>query len=128
MDDECQGKRRILLIEEKADIRRFTARVLSLEGYEVLQAVSAEEGLRVARNAPGISVVLLGLELSNHEGWKLLKEFRNDPELSGVPIVVFSIYALPWHQSKALRMGASAYLTMPTGVSELKKTVAAVLH
>lgn len=115
----------ILVIEDEADIRRFAFRVLDLEGYNVLQAGSGEEGLRLARGTRGLSMVLLDLRLPDGDGWMVLAELKRDPELSMIPVLVFSVSSTQRQQSKALGMGASGYLVKPVGASNLRQAIAA---
>ena len=45
--------RTVLVIEDEANIRNFTSRVLYLEGYRVLQAENGDEGFRLVRRPDG---------------------------------------------------------------------------
>jgi two-component system KDP operon response regulator KdpE len=118
----------VLVIEDEADIQQFTCRVLDFEGYTVLQAITGEEGLRLARETWGLSMVLLDLRLPDCDGWALLEELKNDPVLSGVPVVIFSVSATPRLRKRALMMGASGYLAKPVDVSKLKQVIAAAIN
>ncbi len=118
----------VLVIEDEADIRNFAFRVLELEGYRVLQAGDGNEGLRLIRNNRKLSLVLLDLRLPGRDGWVVLQEMKKDPELSTIPVVVFSALAAAWHRKRALGMGAAAYLTKPVDATSLKRTVSSTVH
>jgi len=118
----------ILVIEDEADIRRFAYRVLDLEGYNVLQAGNGEEGMRLARNTRGLSMVLLDLKLPDRDGWLVLEDLKRDPELSSVPVLVFSVSATPLLRRKAAAMGASGYLAKPVDASGLRRAIAATVQ
>ncbi|MBL7165548.1 MAG: response regulator [Dehalococcoidales bacterium] len=113
----------VLVIEDEADIRNFAFRVLELEGYHVLQASDGNEGLRLVRKNRGLSLVLLDLRLPGRDGWVVLQEMKKDPELSAIPVVVFSALAAAWQRRRALGMGAAAYLTKPVDATSLKRAV-----
>lgn len=117
---------RILIIEDEEDIRDFAARVLELEGYRVLQAVDGGEGLRMLRQYP-VSLVLLDLRLPDYDGWTLLEELKGDPQLSMVPVVMFTASAAVSRRSQALAIGAADYLVKPLSAAKLKETVHGVL-
>jgi len=53
---------------------------------------------------------------------------KNDPALSSIPVVVFSVSATPRHQNRALLMGASGYLAKPVDASRLRQAIAATIH
>ena len=116
----------ILIIEDEEDIRDFAARVLELEGYRVLQAGDGGEGLRMLRQHP-VSLVLLDLRLPDCDGWTLLEELKGDPQLSMVPVVMFTASAAVSRRSQAMAVGAVDYLVKPLSAARLKETVHSVL-
>ena len=116
----------ILIIEDEEDIRDFAARVLELEGYRVLQAVDGGEGIKMLREYP-VSLVLLDLRLPDCDGWAVLAELKGDPELSKVPVVMFTASAAVARRSQALTTGAADYLVKPLSAARLKDTVHRVL-
>ena len=97
--------RTVLIIEDEANIRNFASRVLELEGYRVLRAENGDEGFRLMRESQ-VALMLLDLRLPDEDGWLVLKQLKNDPELSSIPIVVFTASAAASQREKALRMGA----------------------
>jgi len=115
-----------LVIEDEANIRNFTSRVLELEGYRVLQAENDDEGLRLVRESQ-IDLILLDLKLTGDDGWLMLQQLNNDPELSSVPVIIFTASAAASQRAKALKMGATDYLTKPVSAITLRETVARAL-
>ena len=116
----------ILVIEDEVDVCNFASRVLELEGYRVIQAVDAEEGLRIVRQET-VALVLLDLRLPGRDGWSVLEELKNDPVLSSIPVLVFSAFAGVPQQEKALGMGAAGYLVKPVSTAHLKKAITRTL-
>jgi len=119
-------RKTILVIEDEPEVCNFASRVLELEGYRVLQTGDSEEGMRLVRESR-VSLVLLDLRLPGHNGWSILQEMKSDPELSAVPIIVFTASARASQQTKALKMGATDYLVKPLSAARLRKAVARVL-
>ncbi|MDP2931595.1 MAG: response regulator [Chloroflexota bacterium] len=117
----------VLVIEDEADMRQFVSRVLELEGYHVLQAADDEAGLRLLREG-GISLVLLDLRLSAHDGWTLLVQMKASPELRAIPVIVFTASADISLRHRALAMGAVDYLVKPLSAARLRTSVGCVLH
>lgn len=117
----------ILIIEDEDDIRTFASRVLELEGYRVLQAGDGDEGLRLARGNQ-VALVLLDLRLPGRDGWAVLSQMKSDPELSSIPVVVFTASAGVPQQSRALAGGAADYLVKPLSATSLRKSIARVLR
>jgi len=117
----------ILIIEDEDEIRTFASRVLELEGYRVLQAGDGDEGLRLARGNQ-VALVLLDLRLPGRDGWAVLSQMKDDPELSSIPVVVFTASAGVPQQSRALAGGAADYLVKPLSATSLRKSIARVLR
>ena len=116
----------ILIIEDEAEVRNFASRVLELEGYHILQAKDSEEGMMLVKVVP-VSLVLLDLRLPEHNGWEVLEQIKNEPEISEIPVIVFTASAGVLQQEKGLRMGAIDYLVKPLSAACLRETVARVL-
>jgi len=117
----------VLIIEDETDVLNFASRVLQLEGYRVLQAVDGEEGMRLLREGQ-ISLVLLDLRLPRRDGWAVLEQIKSEPELSSIPIIVFTASAGVSQRERALGMGAADYLVKPMSAARLRKAVAHILQ
>ncbi len=118
----------VLIIEDEAEVRNFASRVLELEGYRVLQAEDGDKGLRLVREERRIALVLLDLKLPRDNGWAVLKQLKKEPELSSIPVIVFTASVAEPQRNRALAMGAADYLVKPLSAASLRKTVARILH
>jgi len=116
----------ILIIEDEAEVRNFASRVLELEGYHILQAKDSEMGVMLVKEVP-VSLVLLDLRLPEHNGWEVLEQIKSEPELSEVPVIVFTASAEVSPRERAFEMGATDYLVKPLSAARLRETVARVL-
>jgi CheY-like chemotaxis protein len=118
--------KRILVIEDEADVLTFASRVLKLEGYPVLQAEDGDEGLRLAREKE-CALVLLDLRLPTIDGWDVLEQLKNEAELSAIPVVVFTASAAASERERAFSMGAVDYLVKPLSAADLRASIARAL-
>ena len=105
----------ILVIEDEQPIRRFLKVSLSNEGYRVDEAVSGEEGLRMASSQPP-DLVILDLGLPDLDGQDVLKRLR---EWFKAPIIILSARDQETQKIQALDSGADDYVTKPFGTGEL---------
>jgi two-component system KDP operon response regulator KdpE len=107
--------RRVVVIEDDPQIRRFLRTVLPPEGFDVFEAETGERGLvEAATRRP--DVVILDLGLPDLDGTELVKRLR---EWSQVPVVVLSARTREDAKVAALDAGADDYLTKPFAVGEL---------
>ena len=116
----------VLVIEDDPAIRKFACRALELEGYRVLQAEDADEGMRLA-SQESVSLILLDLRLPGRDGWSLLKELKSTAGLADIPVVVCTASVAVSQKERAMRMGAAGYLKKPLGVASLRQEVKRIL-
>ncbi|NII10973.1 response regulator [Oleiagrimonas sp. C23AA] len=115
---------RILVIDDEPQIRRFLNIGLRAEGYQVLEAANAEQGLALAATrAPDL--VILDLGLPDRDGHDVLTELR---QWSEVPVLVLSVRDGEDEKVSALDHGANDYVTKPFGVPELMARLRAMLR
>jgi DNA-binding response OmpR family regulator len=125
--DKKRKEKTVLIIEDEVDIRSFIARVLELEGYNVLEASDGTRGMEIIRENK-IALVLLDLRLPGPDGWSVLREIKHNPELAGIPVVVITAIAETIQRKKTLRMGATSYLVKPLSARSLSLAIAGILQ
>ena len=123
-----KGKlKKVLVIEDEAEIRNFIARVLELEGYQVFEAADGTQGMEIIRDNT-LSLVILDLRLPGQDGWTILREIKRSPEHSAIPVIVLTAIAETMQRKRTLRMGAANYLIKPLSAHSLSRAVASALH
>jgi two-component system, OmpR family, KDP operon response regulator KdpE len=114
----------VAVIEDEDPIRRFLRASLTAEGFHVVEAATANEGIRaVTQQPPGI--ILLDLGLPDRDGTDVVREIRG---WSSVPIVILSARGDEEAKVAALDAGADDYLTKPFGVGELLARIRVALR
>lgn len=91
--------------------------------HEIRRAVSGDECMRLLRGAGGkptaqFALMLLDLNTPQGDGRSALQQIRADPELSAVPLVVFSTSASPRDVDFCYANGANAYHVKPVSHAE----------
>jgi two-component system, OmpR family, KDP operon response regulator KdpE len=114
--------RRILVIDDEAQIRRLLEIALSNLGWEVFSAPAGLEGLEAARGAKP-DLILLDLNLPDMSGAELLRRLR---EWSSVPVIVVSVRDAERDIVELLNAGADDYVVKPFYTNELVARIEAV--
>ena len=114
------GKIAVLVIEDDAQIRRFLRASLASQGYRLLEAVTGEEGIRLAASHRP-DLIILDLGLPDMDGLRVARGIR---KVATTPIVVLSARGQERDKIDALDAGADDYVTKPFGVDELNARVA----
>jgi DNA-binding NtrC family response regulator len=100
----------ILIIDDEAAIRESLETLLSIEGYSVEAAGSAEEGLAMLSSSPR-DLVLLDFALPDRNGLEVLDEIRQrDP---GLPVIMITAYGTVENAVKAIQSGATNFIQKP---------------
>lgn len=120
-------KRRVLIIDDDAVVATATQRVMQHAGYDAHVALSALNGLELARHSPP-DVVLLDLSMPTFDGLDTVHVLRTEPSTRDAVVVAFT-GALAMHDAKRLhRMGFDHVLPKPVEPAELVKRVAKYLR
>ena len=103
------------MVDDEPQIHRVLRPALTACGYEVLEAATGRDALRIiATSAP--DVVVLDLGLPDMDGKDVLREAR---AFSSIPIVILSARDREAEKIAALDLGADDYLEKPFGIGEL---------
>jgi signal transduction histidine kinase len=105
---------RILIVDDHEPNLYLLRVVLQGAGYTVDEAQDGAEALAKARNLPP-QLVISDLLMPVMDGYTLLREWKADPRLSGVPFVVYTAtYSEPQDRKLAMDLGADAYVLKAT--------------
>lgn len=116
--------KRILVVDDEPQIRKFLRISLKAAGYDVVEAPYGEEGIsKCATTQP--SLVILDLGLPDLDGQQVIGRIR---EWSDVPIIVLSVRAKDQEKVQALDNGANDYVTKPFSIEELLARIRVALR
>jgi len=107
--------RRILVVEDNPKNLKLVRDVLTHSGYEVIEATSGEDGVRLAcETAPDL--ILMDLQLPGIDGAEALRQIRADDRDPGVPIVAVTAFAMHEDRDRAFESGFTGYVEKPISV------------
>ena len=109
--------RRVLILEDEANIRSFVVINLKRAGYDVIEAATGYEALEKLREYPDINVAILDVMLPDIDGFEVCRRIR----ASGMKIGVLMLTARSQEEDKinGLMTGADDYVTKPFSPAEL---------
>ena len=112
----------ILYIEDNAHNRRIVRKILSLRGYQVIEAEDGLQGFQMIQklNPP---LVLLDISLPTMHGIEIAGKVKSDPELRHIPLIALTASAMRGDRERFLAAGCDDYLSKPVQASELLKMV-----
>jgi len=116
------AKELILIIEDNEVNRVLVRDMLQFKGYQTLEAPSAEDGIRVAREKKP-ALILMDFHLPKMNGIEAFRALRADAETSSIPVIAVTASAMPEDRKKILAAGFDGLQTKPIHVTEFMTNV-----
>jgi DNA-binding response OmpR family regulator len=102
----------VLVIDDSPTIVASLARMLEQNGYRVLQAMTAEDGISIAM-AEVPDVIFLDIVLPEMDGFSALRRLRRETPTQRIPIIMMSGNEAATEQFYAQRIGANDFMKKP---------------
>jgi two-component system cell cycle response regulator DivK len=112
----------ILIIEDNENNRILVRDVLQATGFETVEAVTAEEGLRLACELVP-DLILLDIQLPGMNGLAALRELRAHPTTQAIPVIAVTASARTQDRLQIMAAGFDGYQAKPIAI---KSFIAAV--
>ena len=116
--------KKILIVEDEANIRELLRLYLEREGYTVLEAENGVEGIKKWKSDKP-DMLLLDVMMPVMDGWKVCREIRAE---SDVPIIMLTAKGETADRVSGLEMGADDYIVKPLEMPEVIARVRAVFR
>ncbi len=81
--------KRILVVDDEADVRTFLSALLKKNGYEVITADDGVEGLRLVKEE-NPALITLDLLMPKQSGTDMYRNLQKDKQLASIPVIVIS--------------------------------------
>ena len=101
-----------LVVEDEEDIKQLLLEELEDKGYQVLEAGNGEIALQlVSEETPDI--IFADVFMPVLDGFDLILRLKENPETSGIPVVIVTVMNARATEAKARELGVEHYLTKP---------------
>ena len=112
--------KKILVVEDQEDNRRIVRDLLTSAGFQLIEAVTGQEGVRMAEaNKPDL--ILMDIQMPEMDGYEATRQIK--ARMRHIPIIVITSYALSGDADKAMAAGADAYVSKPFSPRDLLATI-----
>ncbi len=119
--------KKILLIEDNADMRENTAEILELANYKVISAPNGRVGVEKA-SKENPDLIICDIMMPELDGYGVLYLLSKNPSTASIPFIFLTAKAEKADLRKGMSMGADDYLTKPFEEMELLNAVEARLR
>lgn len=116
----------VLVVEDNDKNMKLARDVLTAKGYRVVEAVTGEEGVKIAlEQAP--QLILMDYQLPGINGIEAFRQIRGNAATRHIPIVAVTASAMPEDAKRMMDAGFDGFLTKPINLKEFVGAVAETL-
>ncbi len=112
----------VLIIDDEIHIRRLIAQMLELIGYQVLEAASGPEALRLIEETRP-DVITCDIFMPGMTGFDVLEALKSEPATAEIPVIMLTALGQEKDTNRAMELGAADYVTKPFGTTKLAETI-----
>jgi two-component system cell cycle response regulator DivK len=117
----------VLYIEDNLENRVLVRRILMAEGYKVLEAGSAADGLDLAQDHKP-NLVLVDINMPHLDGLSLASIMKADPALQSIPVIALTANVMKGDRERTLAAGCDGYIQKPIDVDFFPGQIARFLQ
>jgi len=112
----------VLIIDDEIHIRRLISQMLELAGYQVLEAASGPEALRLIEETRP-DVITCDIFMPGMSGFDVLEALKSEPVTAEIPVIMLTALGQEKDTNRAMELGAADYVTKPFGTTKLAETI-----
>jgi two-component system cell cycle response regulator DivK len=117
----------ILIVEDNDKNLKLVRDVLQVKGYSTLEAGTAEDGIRLARERSP-DLILMDIHLPGMSGLEALKLLRADAATAAMPVIAVTASVMQQDRKQITEAGFDAYVGKPINIKEFLDAVHRVLE
>ena len=118
--------KRILVVEDQEDLRGVLRDLFTSSGYIVIEAVDGAAGVAKAKSDRP-DLILMDIQMPVIDGYEATRQIKADPNLTSIPVVAVSSFAMKGDEEKARAAGCDGYVTKPYSPVQLLRMVRSYL-
>ena len=112
----------ILIVEDNEKNLKLVRDVLQVKGYETLEAGTAEDGIKIARDRMP-NLILMDIQLPGMSGIEALKALRAEPATAAIPVVAITASVMQQDRQHIMSAGFDGFIEKPINLRGLLDNV-----
>lgn len=119
--------KKILIVEDTADLLANLEDFLTMEGYAVISASNARLALQILKTETP-DLVISDLMMHEMDGFTLVREMKKMPTLKDIPVTIFSAKPLQEYEEIARSLGVRCCIKKPSTLEYILETIQKLLN
>ncbi|MES2089858.1 MAG: response regulator [Pseudomonadota bacterium] len=115
--------KRVLIVEDQADIRELISLTLELEDFELHEAENGDLGYAAAVSLNPDLILLDVMMPGSMDGFAVCTKLKSDPRFKRIKIIILSAKGQDSDKQQGKQAGADGYLTKPFSPKQLLEVV-----
>lgn len=124
--DQVRHEKVVVVADDSISVRKFVGRMLEKAGYRVKLATDGLDAAELITQV-GCHLLITDLEMPRMNGYELMAQLRQSSTTRRIPVLVVTSRAGAKHRDRALKEGASGFLTKPVQEDQLIAVVAQLI-
>jgi two-component system, cell cycle response regulator DivK len=116
------NNKKILYVEDNVDNRTLVRRVLTAEGYTIIEAVNATQALEILKNTTP-NLILMDINMPDIDGYTLTSQIKGMPGLGSIPIIALTANVMRGDRERSLQAGCDGYIQKPIDIDALSEQI-----
>jgi two-component system cell cycle response regulator DivK len=117
----------ILYVEDNLENRILVRRILTAEGYRVLEAEDAYQALTLLQSHHP-DLILMDINMPHVDGYDLTIRIKSMPKMAATPIIAMTANVMKGDREKSLQAGCDGYIQKPVDVDDLPRQISNYLY
>jgi len=117
----------ILVVEDDDKSRKLVRDLLTVKGYEIIEAGTGEEGVDLAQKR-GPSLILMDIRLPGIDGIQALGRLRAEVATRGIPVMAMTASVMTNDRQKVLDAGFDSFQSKPIKIKDFVAAVEQLLE
>ena len=119
--------KKILIVDDRLEVRELVEVTLRVKEYEILQAPSGEEAIEMVKNEKPDLILMDIMMPGGMDGLEATRMIKNDPETKDCSVIMLTAKGQKIDREKGIEAGADDYFVKPFSPLDLIKKVEEVL-
>ncbi len=120
-DNQSTGKT-ILIVEDNDLNLKLFRDLLGANGYITIETKEGLEAITIAKTMRP-DLILMDIQLPEISGLEVTRRIKADKDISGIPIIAVTAFAMKNDEEKILRAGCEAYISKPISITDFLATI-----
>lgn len=122
-DNTIKARPRVLLVEDNIMNKILVKEVLTLRGFDVIEAATGSEAIKALASIALPDVILMDLHLPEMDGITAMRIIKNDPRYADIPVLALTASAMKGEEENILSQGFDGYIAKPIDVRNLAAVI-----